>query len=144
MRNIILACLVILVISTIAFKGVHEYKAIRYYDGTGEITNSYVSDLKVWMGTVQPTSATFPIDISSAGFTQIKTVSIQPVKNTSDANAAPDVSIKSMTNSTITVNIKQGNGAVVSILGINVISGAPMVFSGSVADIQLIVRVTGK
>lgn len=144
MRKLIIGLMAAFVISVIAFKGSAAYTPIRFFDNTGEITTSYVQDLKVWLGTVQPTSSTFGIDISSAGFSQIKSVNIETVRNTADPNNVPDVSIKTMTNSMLTVNIRQPNTAVVSILGINVISGLPMVFPTSVSDIQLIVRVTGK
>lgn len=143
MKKVILAVLTTLVVSTIAFKGVRAYTPIKFFDSTGEITSSYVQDLKVWLGTVQPTSSTYGIDISSAGFTQIKSVNIEPVKNTTDANMAPDISIKTLTNTMLTVNIRQPNTAVVSLLGVNVISGLPMIFPANVSDIQLIVRVTG-
>lgn len=145
MRNIIIASLFVLIVCSIAFKGASAYTPIRFYDSTGEITNTYVQDLKVWMGTVQPTTSNgYGIDISSAGFTQIKTVSIIPIKNTADANSMPDIAIKTMTNTMITVNIKQGNSSLVSVLGLNVLSGAAMLFPASVSDVQLIVRVTGK
>lgn len=146
MKNIILALIAAFVVSVIAFKGAkpEAYTPIKFYDNTGEITNTYIQDLKVWLGTVQPTSSTFGIDISSAGFSQIKSVNIETVRNTADPNNIPDVSIKTMTNNMLTVNIKQANTTLVTILGSGVTLGSPMIFPGNVSDIQLIVRVTGK
>lgn len=144
MRNATIIALFILLGCSLAFTG-KAYTPTRFYDSTGEITNTYVSDLKVWLGTVVPTTGNgYVIDISSAGFSQIKTVTVLPMKNTANANDMPDVSVKSITNTALTVNIKNGNGAVVSILGINVLSGSPMVFSSDVSGISLYVRVTGK
>lgn len=144
MRNAIIIALVLLLSLSLAFNG-KAYTPIKFYDSTGEITATYVNDLKVWIGTVQPTTATdYGIDISSAGFSEIKTVSIVPVKNTTAAADMPDVAIKTMTMTRIGINIRQANTAVVQILGINVLSGLPMIAPADVSSIQLIVRVTGK
>lgn len=144
MRNLIITCLAILLGLSLAFNG-RAYTPIKYFDPTGEITATYVSDLKVWIGTVQPTTANdYGIDISSAGFSEIKTVSITPVRNTTAPNDMPDVAIKTLTNTRVGINIRQANSAVVSLLGINVLSGAPMIAPTDVSAIQLIVRVTGK
>lgn len=121
------------------------YTPTQFFDSTGNITSSYTNDLKVWIGKIVPTTANgFAIDISSAGFTDIKTVTILPMKNTTDANNMPDVAIKTITNTSLVINIRQSNTAVVQILSINVLSGFPMIFPATVSDITLYVRVTGK
>lgn len=121
------------------------YTPTQFYDATGNITASYFSDLKVWIGKVVPTTANgFTVDISSAGFTDIKTVTVLPMKNTASANDMPTVAIKTLTNTSLSLNIRQGNNATVQIAGMSVLSGLPMIFPADVSGITLYIRVTGK
>lgn len=98
---------------------------------------------KKWMEIVTPSTASgYSIDISSAGFTTILGCSIIAIKNNSTANLSPNVSIKSISNTSLVVNIVEGNPATVVILSTNVLSGAPLVFA-SLTGLTLSVEVTG-
>lgn len=144
MRNIILALIAAFVVSVIAFKGAKPdaYTPVRFYDGTGEITNTYLQDLKIWQAVVTPTTANgYEINIASAGFTDIKFIQIIPARNTSTATDIPDVAIKSVAMDKITVNIKTGNTQLVGVLGVNIVSN---IFPAAMTGITLYVRVAGK
>lgn len=83
------------------------------------------------------------IDISNYGFTSIANVSVIAEKDTTDPMLVPNVAIKSKSTSAIVVNITQGNNATVAILGINVLSGGPVIAATNLPTITLHVRVEG-
>ncbi len=102
-----------------------------------------ISVTKRWVGSVTPSTGNgYSIDISSAGFSNIVSVSVVGVKNTNSTYLSPQVSVKSKSTSAIVVNITEANAATVSILGINVLSGAPLVFA-NVTGLTLDVIVYG-
>ncbi len=110
-----------------------------YYDNTGIIA----PPTKNWIKIVTPsTSNGYSIDISSAGFSSIIGIKILTIKNNSTANLSSNVSVKTWTTSSVVVNIVEGNANTVSILGINVLSGAPLVFA-NVTGLTLSVEITG-
>lgn len=111
-----------------------------FYNASGLIT----PPTKAWASnSVTPSTGDgYSIDISSAGFSSITSINVEVIKSTSVANAAPILSIKSASTTTIVVNIVEGNSATVSILGINVLSGSPHVFA-DVTGLTLSVRVEG-
>lgn len=93
---------------------------------------------------VVPTIAMgFSIDISSYGFTSISNVAVVAERDTTDPMLVPNVGIKSKSTSAIVINITQGNNATVSILGINVLSGSPMVAATGLNTITLHLHVEG-
>lgn len=93
---------------------------------------------------VVPTVAMgFSIDISSYGFTSISNVNVIAEKDVTDPMLVPNVAIKSKSISAIVINITQGNNATVAILGINVLSGSPVVAATNLTAIILHVRVEG-
>lgn len=85
----------------------------------------------------------FSVDISSYGFTSISNVAVVAERDTTDPMLVPNVGIKSKSTSAIVINITQGNNATVAILGINVLSGSPMVAATNLASITLHFRVEG-
>lgn len=94
-----------------------------YYNSSGRIHQR----IKKWVGRVSITNGSGQsIDISSAGFGTITSISVLAEKN---ATTAPNVSVKSYTTSAVVLNVKEENNAVVQILGINVLSGAPLIFA---------------
>lgn len=84
------------------------------------------------------TSNGLSIDISQAGFTSILGYSVMAIRNTSNASASPNVSVKSVSNTAIVVNIVEANtatqGVLLNLLGglVNVLSGAPSVYANTV------------
>lgn len=83
------------------------------------------------------------LDISGFGLTTVGNVQVSAERNTSSPNDVPTVGIKSVTTSTITYNLIQGNNAVVNIAGIYVLSGAPNVFVPTPGDVTLRFQITG-
>ncbi len=110
-----------------------------YYGPSGMISRP----TKKWVSSITPNTGNgYSIDIGSAGFTAITAINIIAIKNNGTANLSPNVSIKSISNTTLIVNIVEGNAGVVSILGINVLSGSPLVFA-NVSGLTLSVEITG-
>ena len=112
----------------------------KFYNSTGILNQT----IKKWVGIITPTTSSgFSIDISSAGFTTISNIQIQVERNSTVVSDIPIVSIKSRTTSSIVVNLAQTNTATVSIAGINVLSGLPLIFATNLSNILLHVEVTG-
>lgn len=100
---------------------------ITHYNASGVI-----SITKKWVGTVTPNTANgYSIDISSASFTNVHSVSVVAQRNTTSASMSPQVAIKSVSTSAIVVNVIEDNPATTTILGISVLSGAPSVFANT-------------
>jgi len=112
-----------------------------FFDKNGQCT---ANQIKIWGDTVVPTTSNgFSINYSTAGFTSIRKITITPQLNTSTVGSLPLAVIKDFNTTSCTVNILTQNNAVVSILGINVLSGAPLVLAPSVSGMILHVQVTG-
>lgn len=140
-RKLILGFIALTIIAGVAFR-TYEYAPVRYFGPAGE--DMAPSGRRVWRAEVTPTTANgYSIDISSAGFTTIQGVYITEKKNTSAADA-PICTIKSMTNTALVVNLQASNQAVISLLGVNVLSGLPMIFPADITGVTLLVTVTGK
>lgn len=109
--------------------------SIQYFNASGRIRQK----MKIWGDTVTITNSNAQsISIASAGYTRITNIQAIAIK---DATSAPNVSIKSYTNSVVVLNVKEENNAVVQLLGINVLSGAPLIFA--TGSIKVFIRVEG-
>lgn len=119
----------------------HIADSASFYTLNGSKVNQRI---KILSDTISVTGSSngFSIDISALGYTRILSTSVVAFRNTANATASPNVSIKSVSTSAIVVNIIEDNTATVSILGINVLSGAPSVFA-SVSGLKLHVMVIG-
>lgn len=112
-----------------------------FFDKNGQLVATQV---KIWADTVTPTTGNaFSIDISSAGFSTIKAANVTAQFNTATVGSMPIVEIKSVSTTAVVVNILTQNNATVSILGINVLSGAPLIFASSTSGMILNVEVKG-
>lgn len=119
---------------------IFAYNTTKYYDQSGLISQP----IKVFTGTVSPnTSNGYSIDISGAGFSSISSVAVNALLNTGTVASMPLVVVKSVSTSAVVVNILTQNNATVTILGINVLSGAPLQFAASTSGIVLHVQVIG-
>lgn len=102
--------------------------SVQYYNASGRV----YSKIKKWVGRVAVTSANGQsVDISSCGCNTILSIVATAEKNGNASTASPNVAIKSYTTSAVTFNFTEANGAVVSILGINVLSGLPLIFANT-------------
>lgn len=126
----------------LSFIGIGKFNSYPiFYNHSGQCTAKTV---RIYSDTTTPTTSNgFSIDISSAGFSSISSVGINPVLNTATIANMPIVVVKSISNTTIVVNLLTQNNATVSILSINVLSGAPMVFDASLTGVVLQVQVIG-
>lgn len=87
-----------------------------------------VKPYKIYSDTITATTGNgFSVDISSAGFTRILAVQVQPEFSTTDANTVPATAIKSWTNSAITVNVVNQSRIFVSLLGLTISTGLQFV-----------------
>lgn len=112
-----------------------------FFDKNGQCT---ANQIKIWGDTVVPTTANgYTIDYSSAGFSTVKEVTITPQMNTSTVGSMPLVVLKSFSSTNCVVNILTQNNATVTILGISVLSGAPLQFASSTSGMILHVEARG-
>jgi hypothetical protein len=103
-----------------------------YYTTTGRINDGS----KIWVGRIAVTSASGQtVDISSAGFTTIMSVNINPENNTATATAMPNMSVKVCSTTQLTFNTLVPNQ--VGLLGAWGLV-APTVLTGMYANIEII------
>lgn len=139
MKNILIILLILFISSSWNNSNYNSYPV--FYDRSGQITSRQV---KIWADTVSPTTANgYIVDISSAGFTSIKSVSVVPQMNTSSMGSIPVISVKLVSTTTVVVNILTQNSGSTTILGISVLSGDPLQFASSMSGIVLHVKVEG-
>lgn len=124
---------------------VYVFSTSAYQPGTNTIYSFYnkngsiANQMKVWCDTVPVTAASQAIDISSAGFTKILSIQVQPALNTTTVASMPIASVKSWTTSSVTVNFIQSNSSVISILGVQVVGlQALQSFSNTYCHITII------
>lgn len=140
MRSIITG-IVVAFVSVLSFIGFTHNSYPVFYDRNGQLTNNQV---KIWADTTTPSTANgFSIDISSAGFSVIKEVTITPANNTTSITSMPLVVIQTISTTAIVVNILTQNNATTTILGITVLSGSPLQSASSTAGMKLNVQVEG-
>lgn len=106
---------------------------ITYYNQSGT-----VSITKTMTFTISPSTASgYSIDISAAGFSTVNAYAITAVRNTASAGASPNVSVKTVSNTAIVVNIVEANtttqNVLINLLGgvTTVLNGTPMVFANT-------------
>lgn len=91
------------------------------------------------MGIVTPNTGNgYSINISGVGFTNVLSCSVIPIKNATSAPACPKVSIKSISNTAVVVNITEGN----DLLQLGLLLGTSEKFA-DVAGLSLMVVVEG-
>lgn len=83
------------------------------------------------------------IDISDCGLTALVNVNIIAKRNNSNAYDVPQVSLKSVSASTITYNIVQGSNTLVTVLGLSVLQGPSTIFATDLSNIELYAIVIG-
>lgn len=112
-----------------------------FYDHNGQLTAGQV---KIWADTITPTTGNaYSIDISSAGFSAIRSATVTAQNNTATIGSMPIVVIKTVSTTAIVVNIMQQNNATTTILGITVLSGSPLQLVSSTTGMLLQVHVEG-
>ncbi len=115
--------------------------SIKVYKLNGSVQSKQI---KIIADTVSVTgsSSGYVIDISALGYTVILGVNVIAYRNSATVTSSPNVSIKTISTSAITVNIIEGNPATVNILGNIITLGSPVIFS-PVSGLKLSVMVIG-
>ena len=118
------------------------YYPISFFNHNGQFQTD---GMKVYCDTLTPTTAVGQsIDISAAGFSSITTAQVIALRATGSADASPQVSINTITTTSLTVNITQANASLVTILGLNVLQGNGLLFATNLSGVKLYVMVLGK
>lgn len=115
------------------------YDPIKFYNRNGvstPISKIYIDTFNV------SSSSGYTVDISGVGFTSIKGAQAVAMKNSATATSVPNVSVKTVTTSAVTLNLTEGNGSLVNVLGSNVLLGPSTAFA-STSGLQVAVIVFG-
>lgn len=142
-KNILLGIFGIFIIGTcvVAWATEHFNSYPIFFDKNGQCTNGII---KIYADTSMPSTGNgFSIDISSAGFSSVKSVDVTAQNNTASVASMPIVIIKSYSTTAIVVNILSQNNSTTTILGITVLSGSPLQTIASTSGVVLHVRVVG-
>lgn len=103
------------IISMFAWDG-QSHLPIRVFRRTGEVS---MGGTRIFADTISCTTGNaFSIDISAAGFTNTPRVQILPIRNTADPLLVPNIAIKSVSSTTIIVNVTEFAGN--TVLGVAV------------------------
>lgn len=117
----------------------NSYFPLRYYNRNGIMKGIG----KIYLDTFNVNSASgYNIDISGAAFSSIMGAHAIALRNTATSTSVPNVSIKAVTTSAVTLNFTEGNGSLINILGSNVLLGPSTAFA-STSGLQVAVIVFG-
>lgn len=120
-------------------KHLPAYDPIKFYNRNGlttPISKIYIDTFNV------SSSSGYSVDISGVGFTNVRGCHAVAMKNSSTATSVPNVSIKTVSTSTITLNLTEGNGSLINVLGNDVLLGPSTAFA-STAGLVVILIVFG-
>lgn len=113
--------------------------SVSYYNKSGRIYQR----MKEWTDTITPTIASGQtVDISSAGFTKILSIQACSIRNTTTVTSVPNVAIKSYSTTSVSLNIIEGNGSVITLLGSGVLLGASNQFANT-SGLTVFIKVDG-
>lgn len=137
--GVIILFIGIFILGSVAFdsKKDDSHLPIRVFRFSGEVP---FGATKIFNDTITPsTGSGYSINISAAGFTTITGYNVIALKNTASATAVPNIAVKSVSTSAITVNVTEFTTT--TILGISVLGTVQFVADPS--SIRLSVFVTG-
>lgn len=142
-ERIIIVSLVVLLVGVILFAGKPSsnvaYDPLYFYDHLARINRP----MKIWVDTITPsTSNGYSLDISSAAFSKIMSISAIAGRNTATATSVANVGVKSYTTTAVVFNSTEGNASLVNVLGSNVLLGPSTGFA-STSGLLLHVTVIG-
>lgn len=145
MRNVLIVILFLALFSAIAFDGKSDsaYVPPTYFNRNG--MQLYPEGRKIFQDSFAVTSSNgFQVDLSKASFDSIKAVYLTTQRATNVATDVPRAEINTITNSMLTVNLVQGNGTTINLLGSLVQLGTSNTFATTPSNIRLFVTVIGK
>ena len=119
--------LILIVLLIVSFKETPPaYDPIRYYDRNGLVTPFK----KVYRDTFSiNTSSGFTVDLTPAGFNSVKTWNVIALKNSATATSVPNASVKSISTTSLVINLTEGNASLINVLGNNVLLGPSTAFA---------------
>ncbi len=131
-RNIVITILslVLIVFLIVSFdkQVTPAYDPIKFYNRSG--LSAPVS--KIYIDTFNVSSSSgFSVDISGVGFTSVKGAHAVAMKNSATATSVPNVSVKTVSTSSVVFNLTEGNGSLVNVLGSNVLLGPSTSFAST-------------
>lgn len=112
---------------------------VKVYDKSGLISSNgmHMTDTFV-IASATPTIS-FATLMSSIGATNFKIKSATGFRVSATANNSPQVATTAITSNSVSFVVSQNNTAVVSILGINVLSGAPLIVVPDPQNVKIII-----
>lgn len=135
----IIAALVIVLIWAGTPKGGVAYQPVMFFNKSGQM----IKIARIYTDTLTPNTGNgYVIDYTTAGFTSVSSVNVLAQRNTATATSVPNVAVKSFNNTQAVVNIIEGNGTLVTVLGLSVLSGASTQFADP-AGLKLHVQILG-
>lgn len=117
---------------------------IRLFNRSGEIEWGAT---RIWSDTVYIANGNgASIDITSAGFTSVRNVQCQALRNTADSSLVPNVAVKSVSTSAVVFNVTrpQVNIVAVGLIGLSIQVGSPIRFTNASDAVTLCIQVTGR
>lgn len=131
--------LVVLIASFNEPKGAVAYQPVMFFNKNGQV----VRIARIYTDTLTPNTGNgYVIDYTAAGFTTVSSVNVLAQRNTATATSVPNVAVKSFNNTQAVVNIIEGNGTLVTVLGLSVLSGASTQFADP-TGLKLHVQILG-
>lgn len=113
--------------------------SVVYYNSLGPI----VQKIRTWVGLLTPSTGNGQaVDISSAGFSTIVSVKALGFKNTATATSVPNVAVKSVSTTSVVLNITEGNANLTVIGIVSVLLGVSTQFA-NVTGLTVYLEVTG-
>lgn len=135
-----LVSLILMVMIIVSFnQQPNSYSPVMYYDRSGivkPITKIYRDTFTV------NTASGYSVDLTPAGFSSVKTWNVIALKNSATATSVPNASVKSITTTALVVNLTEGNGSLINVLGNNVLLGPSTAFAAT-AGLLIAVEVKG-
>lgn len=136
MKNVIIAFLVVLVLIGFAYIG-NSHLPIRVYRTAGEVS---LGGTIIFADTIRCTTGNaMSIDYSIAGFHTVPRLQVTAARNTGSALAVPNVSVKTASTTTASVNVTEFTST--TILGIPVLG--TIQFVAAPTEILLYVQAVG-
>lgn len=131
MKRVILIAICFLIGLTFAFhigKTNSSYDPVRFYNKSGAVNKV----MRIFVDSFAVSNANGgSLDISAAGFNTVVSISATAYKNTATATSVANVGIKSYTTTAVVLNMTEGNGSLINVLGNNVLLGASTAFAST-------------
>lgn len=144
-KYITIAALIVIMGLVILFASFNEprstvaYQPVMFFNKSGQV----IKIARIYTDTLTPNTGNgFVIDYAMAGFASVSSVNVLAQRNTATATSVPNVAIKSFNNTQAVVNIIEGNGTLVTVLGLSVLSGASTQFADP-TGLKLHVQILG-